>query len=70
MSNHPLTIRESNGRILGYLDGNNDFWKVYKYENESYRDYKLRPEEIIMPNHKNTAPSEVKVYHISELESN
>jgi hypothetical protein len=67
MNNHPLTIREVNGRILGYLDSNNEFWKVFEFENESYQDYKLRPEEIIMPKHNYTEPSEVKVYHISEL---
>lgn len=69
MSYHPLTIRELNGRILGKLSNDNEFWKVYEYENESYQDYKLRPDEIIMPRHNKNMNGEVKVYHISELEN-
>lgn len=65
---HPLTIREPNGRILGKLSNDNEFLRQYVFENETWFDKKIRPEDIIFPRHDNYAPSPVKTYHISELE--
>lgn len=54
-------IRNYDGRVEGSI---NYFWNN---EDECWSDRKVKPENIMFPQHTGVMHSEVKCYHISEL---